>query len=119
MFMPTLPLCQLALGLFVFHLCLASMKMFRHSETALPDYWKMGFLERLRLFAGTQEGAEASACLYSLIETAKANNLEPYKYLRYLFEKLPFASSEDDYRVLLPYNLSLTDLTLGNTGSGV
>jgi len=30
------------------------------------------------LFAGNQKGAEASACLYSLIETAKANNLEPY-----------------------------------------
>jgi transposase len=71
------------------------------------------------LFAGTQEGAEASACLYSLIETAKANNLEPYKYLRYLFEKLPFASSEDEYRALLPYNLGQTDLTLGNTVSGV
>ena len=71
------------------------------------------------LFAGTQEGAEASACLYSLIETAKANNLEPYKYLRYLFEKLPFASSEDEYRALLPYNLGQTDLTLDNTVSGV
>jgi transposase len=71
------------------------------------------------LFAGTQEGAEASACLYSLIETAKANNLEPYKYLRYLFEKLPFASSENEYRALLPYNLGQTDLTLGNTVSGV
>jgi transposase len=71
------------------------------------------------LFAGTQAGAEASACLYSLIETAKANNLEPYKYLRYLFEKLPSASSEDDYRALLPYNLGQTDLALGNTVSGV
>ena len=37
------------------------------------------------LFSGTPEGAQASACLYSLIETAKAYNLEPYKYLRYLF----------------------------------
>ena len=71
------------------------------------------------LFAGTQEGAEASACLYSLIETAKANNLDPYKYLRYLFEQLPFASSEDDYRALLPYNLGQTDLALENTVSGV
>lgn len=71
------------------------------------------------LFAGTQKGAEASACLYSLIETAKANNLEPYKYLRYLFEKLPFASSEDDYRALLPYNLGQTDLALGHAVSGV
>ena len=33
------------------------------------------------LFSGTSEGAEASALLYSLIETAKANKLEPYTYL--------------------------------------
>jgi transposase len=39
------------------------------------------------LFAGTPEGAQASGDLFSLIETAKANGLEPYKYLRYLFEK--------------------------------
>ena len=71
-------------------------------------------------FAGTQKGAETSASLYSLIETAKANNFEPYKYLRYLFEKLPFALSEDDdYRALLPYNLGQTDLVLGHTVSGV
>jgi len=71
------------------------------------------------LFAGTQNGAEASACRYSLIETAKANNLEPYKYLRYLFEKLLFASSGDGYRALLPFNLGQTDLALINSLSGV
>ncbi len=38
------------------------------------------------LFSGTPAGAKASASLYSLIETAKANKLEPYAYLRYLFE---------------------------------
>ncbi|BCL63161.1 hypothetical protein DGMP_38540 [Desulfomarina profundi] len=40
--------------------------------------------------------------MYSLIETAKVNNLDVYKYLRFLFEKLPLAQSEDDYRELLP-----------------
>jgi transposase len=34
------------------------------------------------LFADTVGGANASANLYSLIETAKANNVEPYRYLR-------------------------------------
>lgn len=58
------------------------------------------------LFAGTPEGAQASATIYSLIESAKANLLEPYKYLRYLFEKLPFAQTMDDYRKLLPGNLT-------------
>jgi transposase len=58
------------------------------------------------LFAGTPEGAQASATIYSLIESAKANQLEPYKYLRYLFEKLPFAESTEDYKKLLPSHLS-------------
>ena len=58
------------------------------------------------LFSGHPNGAKASASLYSLIETAKANDLEPYAYLRYLFDKLPLANSEDDYKALLPSRLS-------------
>jgi len=58
------------------------------------------------LFAGTPAGAEASATIYSLVESAKANKLEPYKYLRYLFEKLPFAVTVDDYKELMPSNLT-------------
>jgi transposase len=59
------------------------------------------------LFSGTPAGAEASALLYSLIETAKANQLEPYAYLRYIFEQLPTASSLEDYEALLPWNVVL------------
>ena len=62
------------------------------------------------LLSGHPRGAEASANLYSLIETAKANGLEPYRYLRFLFEKLPYAKTEDDYRALLPQNINATDL---------
>ena len=58
------------------------------------------------LFSGTPEGAEASALLYSLIETAKANRLEPYAYLRHIFEKLPAASSLKDFETLLPWNMT-------------
>ena len=54
------------------------------------------------LFAGHPRGAEASATFFSLIETAKANGLEPYAYLRYVFETLPLIENEDDYRLLLP-----------------
>lgn len=54
------------------------------------------------LFSGNPRGAKASAALYSLIETAKANGLEPYRYLRFLFEKLPIAKTPDDYKALLP-----------------
>jgi transposase len=56
------------------------------------------------LFCYSQEGARASACFYSLILTAKANGIDPYWYLRALFERLPYANPkcEEDYRVLLP-----------------
>lgn len=70
-------------------------------------------------FSGTPEGAQASALLYSLIETAKANALEPYKYLRYLFERLPFATTVEEYSDLLPMNLRVEDLALGCGVTGV
>ena len=54
------------------------------------------------LFSGSPRGAAASAILYSLIETAKANRREPYWYLRELFEKLPHARTRADYLTLLP-----------------
>lgn len=64
------------------------------------------------LFAGTPAGAEASATLYSLVESAKANKLNPHKYLRFLFENLPFAVTTEDYEKLLPSRLSLQMLDL-------
>ena len=54
------------------------------------------------LFSGSPRGAAASAILYSLIETAKANRREPYWYLRELFENLPHARTRADYLTLLP-----------------
>jgi transposase len=54
------------------------------------------------LFSGVAEGAEASAALYSIIETAKANGLDPYWYLRALFNRLPLAETSDEMRALLP-----------------
>jgi hypothetical protein len=53
------------------------------------------------------KGAEASATFFTLIETAKANGLEPYAYLRYLFENLPLAESESDYLKLLPNRVDM------------
>ncbi|MFP7754805.1 IS66 family transposase [Thermodesulfobacteriota bacterium B35] len=64
------------------------------------------------LFSGTPEGAEASALLYSLIETAKANRLEPYAYLRHVFEKLPMAVTIEDVEALLPWNICSETLAL-------
>lgn len=59
------------------------------------------------LFADTVGGANASANLYSLIETAKASNIEPYRYLVALFKKLSVAQAVDDYEALLPWNIEL------------
>ena len=43
------------------------------------------------LFSDSPKGAKASAAVYSIIETAKANGLNPFQYLKYLFEHLPNA----------------------------
>jgi transposase len=57
------------------------------------------------LFSASIPGAKASANLYSLIETAKANGLEPYAYLKQVFADLPSATSFDDVDLLLPENI--------------
>jgi transposase len=59
------------------------------------------------LFADTVAGAEASANLYSVVETAKANRLEPWAYLRHLFAELPRVQSFDDVDALLPDRVRL------------
>jgi len=56
------------------------------------------------LFSNSQSGATASANLYSLIETAKANGYEPYQYLCWLFNKLPDTGA-DDIEQLAPWNM--------------
>ena len=62
------------------------------------------------LFAGHPNGAEAGATFYSLVETAKANGLEPYNYLRYIFEKIPLAQTDQNYKNLLPQFVDKEDL---------
>lgn len=59
------------------------------------------------LFCSTPAGAAASARLYSLIETAKANDLDPFEYLKFLFEQLPDAETNEQLRSLLPQNIEL------------
>lgn len=54
------------------------------------------------LFCATNEGARASAALYSILATAKANGLNIREYLNLLFEKLPQAKSLEDFEALLP-----------------
>ena len=57
------------------------------------------------LFSDSVRGVKASANLYSLIETAKANGLEPYAYLRHLYTALPTATTVETIEALLPGNL--------------
>ena len=58
------------------------------------------------LFSKSPEGADSSCGMYTLIQTAIRNGLEPYKYLTELFEKAPYASSHEDWINLLPWNIS-------------
>ena len=60
------------------------------------------------LFSCTPNGAEASSIYYSIIETAKENNLNPFQYIKYILEKLPSAKSSD-LEALLPWSESLPD----------
>lgn len=63
------------------------------------------------LFSNTQKGATASAIIYSVIETAKANALSPFHYLTYLLEQLPNIDTTDLEKLdaLLPWSESLPD----------
>jgi transposase len=64
------------------------------------------------LFADTMAGARASANLYGLIETAKANRIEPGRYLAHLFERLPSVTLPEEIDALLPQNIDSEALSL-------
>ncbi|WP_419620639.1 IS66 family transposase, partial [Thiolapillus sp.] len=65
------------------------------------------------LFADTVEGARASGNLYSLIETVKAHDLEPYRYLRHVFKELPRAQSLEEIEQLLPWHVDKEQINNG------
>jgi transposase len=54
------------------------------------------------LFKGSPAGAKAGALFYSLIETCKANNIEPYKYFCAMLPRIRLCKADEDYRALLP-----------------
>ena len=58
------------------------------------------------LFADTPKGAQASAMYYSLIESARANGLEPYDYLHRVLKQLAYADSVEKLEALLPWNMT-------------
>lgn len=56
------------------------------------------------LFSQTPRGAHASARIYSLIETVRANGIEPYNYMVTVLTALPSATTGEDLDRLLPWN---------------
>ena len=62
------------------------------------------------LFSDTQAGARASALIYSLVETTKANGMEPYLWLRNALRALPTATTVEHFEALLPWNLKAEHL---------
>lgn len=63
------------------------------------------------LFSDTPAGANASAVIYSLLQTAKANGHESYAWLRRVMRDLPAARTVEEIEALLPWNLHAMDLT--------
>ena len=61
------------------------------------------------LFADTVAGANASANLYSLLQTCLANRIDGYRYLKALLIALPMARTVEDYEALLPWRIDMTD----------
>nr|WP_121605182.1 IS66 family transposase [Virgibacillus sp. Bac332] len=63
------------------------------------------------LFSNTAKGAKSSALIYSVVETSKENKLNPYAYLKYLFEELPNADLTDDKVIqkYLPWSDSIPE----------
>lgn len=57
------------------------------------------------LFADTPKGAKASAMYYTLIETAKANGIDPYRYILHLCKHIAQAETVEDIEALLPWNV--------------
>lgn len=60
------------------------------------------------LFSATPKGARASAVIYSVMRTAKANSLKPFEYLKHVFETMPNIAPEK-YESLLPWSGSLPE----------
>lgn len=59
------------------------------------------------LFADTVAGANASANLYSLLQTCVVNGIDGYRYLKVLLVALPRAKTVEDFEALLPWHIAL------------
>ena len=93
-------------------------------------YWRRKFINdgvrpfvtgrKAWLFCDTESGAETSAMLYSIAETAKANRLKPYEYMKYILTEMAAAridrSTIDEEKIkqilprLLPWSDAIPDI---------
>lgn len=62
------------------------------------------------MFNASPSGAKAGATFFSLIETCKANNVEPYKYFCGMLNRIRHCKTEDDYCKLLPQFIKLDQI---------
>lgn len=60
------------------------------------------------LFSGSEKGAESSCFLFTLIENAKYYHLDPYEYLRCVFDQSANCQTKKDFEKLLPWNISIS-----------
>jgi IS66 C-terminal element len=74
----------------------------------MRGYFRLGKYfpnRKLWMFCYDKVGAQASANLFSLVMTARANGLEPFEYLSEVFEQLPLATTVEAIEALLPWSL--------------
>jgi transposase len=76
-----------------------------HNNRVENDIRPFAVGRRAWLFMDTQLGARASANLYSVIGTCRANGINALAYLTHLYEQLPLASTAADIEALLPWNV--------------
>jgi len=62
------------------------------------------------LFSTSTKGAEASAAVFSLIETAKSNKLNPYDYIEFILDYLPQQDLVEDPKKLIIISIQSTSL---------
>ena len=95
----------LAVSISEYRLALAFTTLTEWLKSQFLRLWKAFHNRRNWLFSDTPRGARASATCYSLIETAKANGLEPYAYLHHVLQHIAAADTLEKIEALLPWNM--------------
>ncbi|RFP13621.1 MULTISPECIES: transposase domain-containing protein [unclassified Duganella] len=76
-----------------------------NNNIAEPDIKIVVMGRKNWLFSDSPAGMHANAVMYSLVQTAKANGIDPFTYLRYVFATMPKLKTADEVESLLPWNM--------------